>query len=119
MNQELLRIVDSIARDKNIDKESIFADLEEAMVSAIRKHFGDTESEIAVQIDRSSGKVTAFKDGQADRHQGAGPHRRPDRQAGHDPEDPRGRARQHLQRVRPDGKASSSPGPWFATKAAR
>jgi len=28
MNQELLRIVENIARDKNIDKESIFADLE-------------------------------------------------------------------------------------------
>jgi len=27
MNQELLRIVDNIARDKNIDKESIFTDL--------------------------------------------------------------------------------------------
>ncbi len=65
MNQELLRIVDNIARDKNIDKESIFADLEEAMVSAVRKHFSDTESEIAVQIDRGSGKVTAFKEGQA------------------------------------------------------
>ena len=26
MNQELLRIVDNIARDKNIDKESIFVD---------------------------------------------------------------------------------------------
>lgn len=64
MNQELLRIVDNIARDKNIDKESIFADLEEAMVSAVRKHFGDAESEILVQIDRSSGRVAAFKDGQ-------------------------------------------------------
>lgn len=64
MNQELLRIVDNIARDKNIDKESIFADLEEAMVSAVRKHFGEAESEIIVQIDRGSGRVTAFKDGQ-------------------------------------------------------
>ncbi len=64
MNQELLRIVDNIARDKNIDKESIFVDLEEAMISAARKHFGDTDSEIVVQIDRSSGKVSAFKDGQ-------------------------------------------------------
>lgn len=64
MNQELLRIVDNIARDKNIDKELIFADLEEAMVSAVRKHFGDAESEILVQIDRSSGRVAAFKDGQ-------------------------------------------------------
>jgi hypothetical protein len=32
MNQELIRIVDNIARDKNIDRESIFLDLEEAMV---------------------------------------------------------------------------------------
>ncbi|HNS18919.1 MAG TPA: transcription termination factor NusA [Sedimentisphaerales bacterium] len=64
MNQELLRIVDNIARDKNIDKESIFADLEEAMVSAVRKHFADAESAIVVQIDRASGAVTAFKDNQ-------------------------------------------------------
>lgn len=64
MNQELLRIVENIARDKNIDKESIFADLEEAMVSAVRKHFGDPESEITVRIDRGNGKVVAFRDEQ-------------------------------------------------------
>jgi N utilization substance protein A len=64
MNQELLRIVDSIARDKNIDKESIFADLEEAMGAAVRKHFGEPESQVVVQIDRASGKVTVTKDGQ-------------------------------------------------------
>jgi N utilization substance protein A len=62
MSQELLRIVDNIARDKNIDRESIFADLEEAMVSAARKHFGDLESEIVVTIDRATGQVTASKD---------------------------------------------------------
>ncbi len=64
MNQELLRIVENVARDKNIDKESIFADLEEAMVSAIRKHFGTPESEITVSIDRTNGQVTAIKDKQ-------------------------------------------------------
>lgn len=64
MNQELLRIVDNIARDKNIDKESIFVDLEEAMVSAVRKHFGDPDSDIVVTIDRSTGKVAAFRDEQ-------------------------------------------------------
>jgi len=62
MNQELLRIVDNIARDKNIDKESIFVDLEEAMVSAARKHFGDPDSNIVVHIDRNTGDITAFKD---------------------------------------------------------
>lgn len=62
MNQELLRIVENIARDKNIDKELIFLDLEEAMVSAARKHFGDPESNIVVNIDRSTGQIVAFRD---------------------------------------------------------
>ena len=62
MNQELVRIVENIARDKNIEKESIFADLEDAMVSAARKHFGDVEGKIVVHIDRSTGELTAFKD---------------------------------------------------------
>jgi N utilization substance protein A len=62
MNQELLRIVDNIARDKNIDKESIFLDLEEAMVSAAMKHFGEPEGNIAVHIDRNTGQITTFKD---------------------------------------------------------
>jgi len=62
MNQELIRIVDNIARDKNIDKESIFADLEEAMVSAAKKHFGDPEMNVVVHIDRVTGLIAAFKD---------------------------------------------------------
>lgn len=62
MNQELLRIVDNIARDKNIDKESIFVDLEEAMVSAARKHFGEPEGNVKVSIDRNTGQISAFKD---------------------------------------------------------
>jgi len=62
MNQELLRIVENIARDKNIDKESIFVDLEEAMISAARKHFAEPESDIVVHIDRGTGEITAFKD---------------------------------------------------------
>jgi len=63
MNQELVRIVDSIARDKNIDREAVFMDLEEAMVSAARKHFGEPNSQIDVHIDRSTGEITAYKDG--------------------------------------------------------
>ena len=62
MNQELLRIVENIARDKNIDKESIFVDLEEAMVSAARKHFNEPDSDILVSIDRNTGLIVAYKD---------------------------------------------------------
>jgi len=61
MNQELIRIVDNIARDKNIDRESIFSDLEGAMISAAKKHFGESELEIVVRIDRKNGEITAFK----------------------------------------------------------
>ena len=64
MNQELVRIVENIARDRNIDKESIFLDLEEAMVSAARKHFGQPECDVVVNIDRATGEVTAFKEGE-------------------------------------------------------
>ncbi|MHC4132446.1 MAG: transcription termination factor NusA [Planctomycetota bacterium] len=64
MNQDLLRIVENISRDKNIDKESIFLDLEEAMVSAIRKHFGRIESDITVNINREDGSINAFRDGE-------------------------------------------------------
>jgi len=63
MNQELLRIVENIARDNNIDKESIFVDLEEAMITAARKHFGEPECNVAVNIDRNTGEITAYKDG--------------------------------------------------------
>ncbi len=65
MNQELVRIIDNIARDKNIDKESVFVDLEDAMISAARKHFGQPDSEIVVHIERKTGQITAFKDGVA------------------------------------------------------
>ena len=63
MSQELIRIIDNISRDKNIDPESIFLDLEAAMVSAARKYFGaEEEEDIVVSIDRQSGEITAFKD---------------------------------------------------------
>jgi N utilization substance protein A len=64
MNQELIRIVDNIARDKNIERESIFQDLEAAMISAVRKYFGvqEAEADVVVEIDRETGAITAFKD---------------------------------------------------------
>ncbi len=38
---ELLRIVDTIHRDKNIDKEIVFEGIEAALVSAAKKHYGE------------------------------------------------------------------------------
>ena len=58
MNQELLRIVEGIARDKHIDREVVFEDLEAAMISAIRKGF-DWAEDIEVTIDRQTGDISA------------------------------------------------------------
>ena len=63
MNQELLKQIEMISREKNIDRESIFSDIEAAMVSGVRKHFG-TDEEFAVQIDRYTGEILAYRDGE-------------------------------------------------------
>ncbi len=63
INPELIRIVENIARDRKIDKEAILLDLEEAMVSAAKKHFGDQTSQFEVHIDRNNGEVTTSRDG--------------------------------------------------------
>ena len=59
---EVLRIVDSIHRDKNIEKEVVFRSIESALVSAARKHFGE-EADIEFIIDRESGQI-AGRNGQ-------------------------------------------------------
>jgi N utilization substance protein A len=60
---EMLRLVDSISRDRNVDKETLLVDLEQAMVSAARKHFNavDTE-EFICQIDRTNGKIQVWRE---------------------------------------------------------
>lgn len=60
---EVLRIVDAIHRDKNIDKEIVFEGIELAILSAARKHF-DEEQEVVVDIDRDSGEPTLLCDGE-------------------------------------------------------
>ncbi len=63
MNQELLRIIDGLARDRNIDKETVFEDLEAAMLSAMRKANAATE-DVTVVIDRATGEISAMVAGQ-------------------------------------------------------
>ncbi len=53
---EVLRIVDSLHRDKNIPKELVFAAIESALVSAARKHFGE-EADVEFLIDREDGSI--------------------------------------------------------------
>ena len=59
-NPELMRNVDSISREKNIEKEQIYSDIEQAIASGLRKHFNTEDtSEFAVKLDRVSGDLTA------------------------------------------------------------
>lgn len=53
---EVLRIVDSLHREKSIEKEIVFRAIESALISAARKHYGE-EAEIDFQIDRESGSI--------------------------------------------------------------
>jgi N utilization substance protein A len=53
--REILRIVDAIHREKNIDKEIVFEGIEAAIISAARKHYGDI-AEIVLKINRSTGR---------------------------------------------------------------
>jgi N utilization substance protein A len=55
---EILRIVDAIHRDKNINQEIVFEGIESALVSALEKYYGE-DSEVVVKIDRENGNVNA------------------------------------------------------------
>jgi len=58
MNGELLRLVDAIHRDKNIDREVLLDGIEQALASAARKVYGSEE--IEVTIDRETGEIDAM-----------------------------------------------------------
>lgn len=62
-NQEMLRLIDSISRDRNVDKEALCSDIEQAMVSAARKHFNAVDTEqFTAQLDRITGRITLLRD---------------------------------------------------------
>lgn len=63
MNQDLLRIIDSICRDKNIEREGFVTDLEGAMTTAIRKAFETENAE--VHLDPLTGRIAATVEGKA------------------------------------------------------
>ncbi len=60
--KELLRQIDTIHRDKNIDKGVVFDGIEAALVQAAKKHFGE-EEEIEITINREDGSITGTHNG--------------------------------------------------------
>ena len=58
--QELLRIVDSVANEKSIDKELILSSMESAIQKAAYSKFG-FDNEIEATIDREKGSIKIQK----------------------------------------------------------
>jgi N utilization substance protein A len=59
-NADILRFIDSIARDKEIDKESLIVAIEQAMSQALAKKYGVDDVEIS--LDRETGEFVCNYD---------------------------------------------------------
>src|SRR5204863_9604730 len=65
MNQDLIRIVDGIARDKNIERDQIYTDIEQSIASALRKQFNTEDTtEFKVTLERGTGDIRAWRNDQ-------------------------------------------------------
>lgn len=63
--QEIMRILDSIARDRNIDRSLLIHDLEQAMLSAVRKYFGTIDTdEFTCEFDQMTGLFVLHRHGE-------------------------------------------------------
>jgi len=60
MNGELLRLIDTIHRDKDIDKEILFDSLEQALLTAAKRKYGTVDN-LRVRIDRETGEIRAYE----------------------------------------------------------
>ena len=59
---ETLRIIDAIARDRNIERDLLINDLEQAMISAARKHFNSLDAEeFGCEIDAITGEMRLWR----------------------------------------------------------
>lgn len=63
MNEEFLRILENIEREKGISREVLFQAVESALVSAARKVIGKKTEDITVKIDRETGQIKVFSEG--------------------------------------------------------
>jgi N utilization substance protein A len=59
---QIMQVVDTIHRDKHIDKEIVFQAIESALVSASKKYHGE-EADIGITIDRVNGKISGHVNG--------------------------------------------------------
>ena len=62
-SEEILQLVDTIHRSKEIEKEIVFQGIEAALLSAVHRKHGESESDDVV-INRETGETTVLQDGQ-------------------------------------------------------
>ena len=60
MSREILLLVDALAREKNVDKETVFGALELALASATKKKFQE-DVDVRAHVDRTSGDFSFFR----------------------------------------------------------
>ena len=58
--ESLLRLVDMLHKDKDINKDIVFQGIESALESATKKHL-KTEGQISIKIDRETGDIVALQ----------------------------------------------------------
>ena len=57
IREEMLQVASNVAQDKNIDQDSVFSAMEQALEKAARVKYGH-EIDIRVAIDRSTGDIS-------------------------------------------------------------
>ena len=60
MSRELLLLVDALAREKNVEKTTVFGALELALASATKKRFHE-DVDVRVSIDPATGDYQSFR----------------------------------------------------------
>ena len=60
MSREILLLVDALAREKNVDKETVFGALELALASATKKKFQE-DVDVRASVDRATGDFSFFR----------------------------------------------------------
>ena len=65
MSREILLLVDALAREKSVPRETIFTALEQALASATKRRFADKflqeEADVRVEIDRLTGEYKGYR----------------------------------------------------------
>lgn len=60
MSRDLLLLVDALAREKNVDRDIVFAALESALASATKKRINE-DADVRVTISRDTGDYESFR----------------------------------------------------------